>query len=142
MNAQQATYEFEKHITQECDVNIRILHNSPYWQKLPEAPPSYALPVLQPWWKSIADLYFIVVVNVTETCCLSTELAWRNVSTRPTQTIIPEDLMWEVLTFKKLTFPMLKNRLNQDNQEEWNVPEDVTKSYSLWSHDWIGLHYN
>ena len=50
--------------------------------------------------------------------------------------------MWEVLTFKKLTFPMLKNRLNQDNQEEWNVPEDVTKSYSLWSHDWIGLHYN
>ena len=72
MNAQQATYEFEKHITQECDVNIRILHNSPYWRKLPEAPPSYVLPVLQPWWKSIADLYFIVVVvDVQAKKCVS-----------------------------------------------------------------------
>ena len=63
----------------------------PCWQRWPGELPGCVSLVLQPWsrlvWR-ILQIATLIIMQRT-TCCLSTELAWRKVRTRPTQTIMP-----------------------------------------------------
>ena len=63
----------------------------PCWQRWPGELPSCVSLVLQPWSRLVRQMLQIATLNFMQrtTCCLSTELAWRKVRTRPTQTIMP-----------------------------------------------------